>query len=95
MTSPSLKLEHLGKANFQLPSYKLHFAAQRGSCTPEANPHAEVFQFAVLTVGTFLNHHYSKREKQPPQQILRDLVRILTAGEGELAIRKWITSNFD
>jgi hypothetical protein len=61
----------------------------------DANPHSEVFKFGVLAVGSFLNHYYSKRGKQPPQQPLRDLVTLLTRGGDEVAMRQWITSNFD
>src|SRR5436309_3543749 len=61
----------------------------------DADPHSEVFKFGVLAVGSFLNHHYSKRGKQPPQQPLRDLVSLLTKQAPEAEIRKWIASNFD
>ena len=60
----------------------------------DKNPHAEVFKFAVLTVGTFLNHHQAHGQKAPPQQALRDLVSLLIKDTNEDQIRKWITSNF-
>jgi hypothetical protein len=60
----------------------------------EQDPHSEVFKFAVLTIGTFLNHYHASGQKAPPQQPLRDLVSLLTKGANEDQIRKWISSYF-
>lgn len=59
----------------------------------EANPRLEVFKFGVLTVGSFLNAYYKKRN-QPPQQALRDLVTILQTNRNDDQIRAWIQSHF-
>jgi hypothetical protein len=57
-------------------------------------PQSEVFMFAVMTVGIFLNEYHARRKSDPPQQPLKDLVSLLRAKAPEEQIRGWIKSNF-
>ena len=60
----------------------------------DQGPQNEVFKFAVLTVGLFLNHYHARRKAGLPQQALRDLVSLLTTEGKESQIRAWIDSHF-
>jgi hypothetical protein len=59
----------------------------------EVDAGLEIFKFGVLAVGSFLNSH-AKRGKQPPQQALQDLVKLLQKNPNERQIRTWIKSHF-
>src|SRR5437667_9681505 len=59
----------------------------------ESTPRDQIFQWAVLTVGVFLQACYN-RSGDFPQQALTDLVTLLNRDATEQQIRQWIRSHF-
>jgi hypothetical protein len=63
----------------------------------ERDPHSKKFRFAVLAIGIFLDEYHANTpcdSFKDLQQLLKDLVTLLTRSPNESQLRKWIDSHF-